>query len=145
MVKIKRKDVQMFKAKTIMSKGVVYVKRDTEVYEAIRTLEENNVTGLPVVNDDMTIAGIITEKDVLHLLYDTENKCTKVGDFMTKGVVSFNEDDSLIDITECLIENSFRRVPITSSGKLVGIISRKDIISYILKLRHEDKSHSQKA
>jgi len=144
-VKIKRKDVQMFKAKTIMSKGVVYVKRDTEVYEAIRTLEENNVTGLPVVNDDMTIAGIITEKDVLHLLYDTENKCTKVGDFMTKGVVSFNEDDSLIDITECLIENSFRRVPITSSGKLVGIISRKDIISYILKLRHEDKSHSQKA
>jgi len=135
----------MFKAKTIMSKGVVYVKRDTEVYEAIRTLEENNVTGLPVVNDDMTIAGIITEKDVLHLLYDTENKCTKVGDFMTKGVVSFNEDDSLIDITECLIENSFRRVPITSSGKLVGIISRKDIISYILKLRHEDKSHSQKA
>jgi len=144
-VKIKRKDVQMFKAKTIMSKGVVYVKRDTEVYEAIRTLEENNVTGLPVVNDDMTIAGIITEKDVLHLLYDTENKCTKVGDFMTKGVVSFNEDDSLIDITECLIENSFRRVPITSGGKLVGIISRKDIISYILKLRHEDKSHSQKA
>jgi len=135
----------MFKAKTIMSKDVVYVKRDTEVYEAIRTLEENDVTGLPVVNDDMTIAGIITEKDVLHLLYDTENKCTKVGDFMTKGVVSFNEDDSLIDITECLIENSFRRVPITSGGKLVGIISRKDIISYILKLRHEDKSHSQKA
>jgi CBS domain-containing protein len=144
-VKIKRKDMQMFKAKTIMSKDVVYVKRDTEVYEAIRTLEENDVTGLPVVNDDMTIAGIITEKDVLHLLYDTENKCTKVGDFMTKGVVSFNEDDSLIDITECLIENSFRRVPITSGGKLVGIISRKDIISYILKLRHEDKSHSQKA
>lgn len=141
----KRKDIQMFKAKTIMSKDVVCVKRDTEVYEAIRTLEENDVTGLPVVNDDMTIAGIITEKDVLHLLYDTENVCRKVEDFMTKGVVSFNEEDSLIDITECLINNSFRRVPITSAGKLVGIISRKDIISYILKLRHEDKSHSQKA
>jgi CBS domain-containing protein len=140
--KIKRKDCEMFKAKTIMTRNVISVKRDTEVYDAIRTLDANDVTGLPVVNDDMTIAGIITEKDVISLLYDTDNKSCKVEDFMTKGVVSFNEDDSLVDITECLIENSFRRVPITSGGKLVGIISRKDIISYILKLRHQDKSHS---
>lgn len=129
----------MFKAKTIMSTKVITVKRQTPVYEAIRTLVENNVTGLPVVNDDMTLAGIITEKDVLRLLYDTERRSDKVEGFMTKGVVSFNEDDSLIDITECLIKNSFRRVPITSGGKLVGIISRKDIISYILKIRHKDK------
>ncbi|MEN6386800.1 MAG: CBS domain-containing protein [Phycisphaerales bacterium] len=127
----------MFKAKTIMSTKLIYVKRQTEVYDAIRTLVENNITGLPVVNDDMTIAGIITEKDVLRLLYETENKSEKVEDFMTKGVVSFNEEDSLIDIAECLIKNSFRRVLITSGGKLVGIISRKDIIAYILKLRHK--------
>jgi CBS domain-containing protein len=130
----------MFKAKSVMSTKLITVKRQTPVYEAIRILVENNVTGLPVVNDDMTIAGIITEKDVLKLLYDTENKSDKVEDFMTKGVVAFNEEDSLIDITECLIKNSFRRVLITSGGKLVGIISRKDIISYILKLRHKDKA-----
>ena len=128
----------MFKAKTIMSTKVITVKRQTAVYDAIRTLVENNVTGLPVINDDMTIAGIITEKDVLRLLYTTDHKSEKVEDFMTKGVVSFNEDDNLVDITECLIKNSFRRVPITSGGKLVGIISRKDIIGYILKLRHKD-------
>jgi CBS domain-containing protein len=129
----------MFKAKTIMTANVISVKRNTEIYEAIRTLAENNVTGLPVVNEDMSIAGIITEKDVLKLLYDVNNTAGKVENFMTKGVVSFNEDDSLIDITECLIKNSFRRVPITAGGKLVGIISRKDIIAYILKLRHKDK------
>jgi CBS domain-containing protein len=128
----------MFEAKTIMSTKVITVKRQTEVYDAIRTMVANNVTGLPVVNDDMTIAGMITEKDVLKLLYDTSQKSTKVEDFMTKGVVGFNEDDNLIDITECLIKNSFRRVPITSGGKLVGIISRKDIIAYILKIRHKD-------
>ena len=130
----------MFKAKTIMTSNVISVKRQTEIYEAIRTLVDHNITGLPVVNDDMSIAGIITEKDVLKLLYDVTSKACKVEDFMTKGVVSFNEEDSLIDITECLIKNSFRRVPITAGGKLVGIISRKDIIAYILKLRHKDKA-----
>ena len=130
----------MFKAKTIMTTNVISVKRGTEIYDAIRTLVENNITGLPVVNDDMSIAGIITEKDVLKLLYDVNSTANKVEDFMTKGVVSFNEDDNLIDITECLIKNSFRRVPVTAGGKLVGIISRKDIIAYILKLRHKDKT-----
>jgi CBS domain-containing protein len=133
-----------FIAKTIMTTNVISVKRQTEIYEAIRTLSDNNITGLPVVNDDMSIAGIITEKDVLKLLYDEESKPGKVEDFMTKGVVGFNEDDSLIDITECLIKNSFRRVPITTGGKLVGIISRKDIIAYILKLRRKDKTLAEK-
>ena len=97
------------------------------------------MTGLPVVNDDMSIIGIVTEKDVLALLYNIEDRMRKVEDFMTEEVVCFDEDDSLISITECLIESNIRRVPITSQGKLVGVISRKDIISYILKLRHKDK------
>ncbi len=130
----------MFKAKTVMTTDVISVHRETEIYEAIRALVENNITGLPVVNDDMSLAGIITEKDVLSLLYNVEDKPCKVEDFMTKGIVSFNENDSLIDIAECFIENDFRRVPIITQGKLVGIVSRKDIITYILKLRHKDKA-----
>ncbi len=129
----------MFKAKTIMTTEVITAKRQTEIYEAMRTLVKNNITGLPVINDDTSLAGIITEKDVLKLLYNIEDRPGQVGDFMTKGIVGFNQDDSLIDITECLIKNNFRRVPIVAKGKLVGIVSRKDIIAYILKLRHKDK------
>ena len=136
----KENDMAIFKAKSIMTTNVASVKRQTPIYEAIRILVEKNITGLPVVNDDMTLAGIISEKDVLRLLYDIEDKPGKVEDFMTKGIVSFNQEDSLIDITECLIKNNFRRVTITSEGKLVGIISRKDIIKFILKLRHKDKT-----
>jgi len=58
---------------------------------------------------------------------------------MTKDPVCFNAEDSLIDIAECFIENNFRRVPIIAEGKLVGVISRKDIIAYILKLRGRNK------
>ena len=132
----------MFKAKDVMKTDVVTIKKQAPIYDAIRTFVESNITGLPVVNDDMTIAGVITEKDVLSLLYNIEDRVGKVEDFMTKGVVSFNQEDSLIDVTECLIKNNFRRVLITSSGVLVGVISRKDIITYILKLRRKDKRTS---
>lgn len=132
--------MEIFKAKNVMTADVAYVKKQTPIYEAIETLVEKNITGLPVVNDDMTLVGIITEKDALKLLYNIENESGKVEDFMTKGIVSFNQDDSIIDIAECLIKNHFRRVTITSEGKLAGIISRKDIIKFILHLRHKNKS-----
>lgn len=122
-----------------MRTEVVTVTPDLPIYEAVRILVENNVTGLPVVNEDMTVAGILSEKDVLSLLYNSEERGGKVRDFMTQGVVSFDQEESLIDIAQCLIEHSFRRVIITSHGKLVGIISRKDIVAYILRLRRKEK------
>jgi CBS domain-containing protein len=105
----------MFEAKTAMTTKVVATTRETEIYDAIRTMVRNNITGLPVVTDKGSVTGIITEKDVLKLLYDPEDDTGTVGDFMTKGVVSFTEDDSLIDITECLIKNSFRRHLVTAA------------------------------
>ena len=129
----------MFKAKDIMTADVISVDRDADIYDAIRTMVEHNITGLPVVNDDGTLAGVVTEKDVFKLLYNNEDQPSKVEKFMTRTTVCFNEDESLIDITECFLENHFRRVPILSGDKLVGVLSRKDIIAYILKLRHEDK------
>ncbi len=130
----------MFKAKDVMKTNLITVGRQTGIHEAIRILVENNITGLPVVNDDMSLAGIISEKDMLGLLYNIEDTPGNVEDFMTDNVVFFNQEDSLIDITESFIASNFRRVPIVTEGKLVGIISRKDIIAYILKLRHKDKA-----
>ena len=130
----------MPEAETIMKTDLVTVTRDTPIYEAIGILVDNNITGLPVVNDDMTLAGIITEKDVMKLLYVNMNEPGKVEDFMTEKVISFDHQDSLIDIAESFMNNHFRRVPILANGKLAGIISRKDIIAYISKLRHKDKA-----
>jgi len=73
----------MFKAKTVMTTAAISVNRQTEIYEAIKTMVENNITGLPVVNDDMSLAGVISEKDVLSLLCNIEDKPGKVKDFMT--------------------------------------------------------------
>jgi CBS domain-containing protein len=73
------------------------------------------------------------------LYHSSENKKWKVvEDFMTQPAIYFDEDEDLDDVCDCLMNNYFRRVPITSKGKLVGIVSRKDIINHILKSMHQN-------
>ena len=122
----------MNEIESIMTIQVITVGRQTPIYNAIEILLENDITGLPVVDDDMKLVGIITEKDILKLLSTLENDSAIVEDFMTKEVMSFDQEEDLIAICECLIRNHFRRIPIVSKRKLTGIISRKDIIKYIL-------------
>ena len=134
----------MFKAKDIMIKSVFTVKKETPIYVAIKLLAEKNITGLPVVSDDMHLVGIITEKDMMKLMYDPDIEYCQVKDLMTSKVVYFDENDKIQDVCKKLIENNFRRVPILSKGKVVGIISRSDIIKFILlkTLKHPNNTSS---
>ena len=118
-----------------MQANVITAKIDTPVYEAIELLLNNNITGLPVVNHNNDLVGIITEKDVIKLLYANIKEDSTVEQFMTKNVVTFDQDDNLTDVAECFIRNNFRRVPILNNGKSIGILSKKDIIAYILKIK----------
>ncbi len=128
----------MVKAREIMNKDILSVKKDTSIFEAVRLLVENNISGLPVVEDDMSLVGLLSEKDVIELFYDFEQAGNKtVGDYMTHPAVSFDESNAMQNICNFLMKNIFRRVPITSGGKLVGIISIRDILDYILKLSRE--------
>ena len=131
----------MLKAKDIMVKEVISVKKDDPIFEAVELLAKNEITGIPVVEEDMTLVGILTEKDVLKLFYASENvENKKVNDFMTQPAVHFNENESLPDVCDCLMNNPFRRVPVTSKGKVVGIVSRPDILEYILQIRRAKAS-----
>lgn len=129
------------KAEEIMNRHVVCVHCETTIYDAVRLMVDNRITGMPVVDDDNGLVGIFTEKDVLRLvsdlhlldlLHDLKGSEAKVEDFMTKKVVSFTPDSEMVDVCDCLRNNSFRRVPILEDGKVVGIICRKDIIAHIV-------------
>ncbi len=129
----------MLEAKDIMTRNVVCIKKNIPVVDAIRLMSKNNITGIPVVEDDMTLIGILSEQDVLRLFhtYDDEKDRT-VNDFMTQPAIHFEEVECLLDVCYCLRDNSIRRVPVTSNGKVVGVISRSDILKYILQLCDED-------
>jgi len=131
----------MFKAKDIMTKVVITARPEMPIYDAIRTLADRNITGLPVVDADLTLVGVLSEKNVLKTLYAAEGSPEQtVKDFMSTDVISFDANASLIDLCDCLTERNFRRVPITEDGKLLGIVSRSDIIRAILRLKHQQAS-----
>jgi len=119
--------------KEIMTKNVICVKKNTPLPEALEYLERHNISGLPVVEDDMTLAGVLSEKDVLRFFYDeTDVKNKSVGEYMTSPAISFDETDDLHKVCTCLENHFIRRLPVTNEGKLTGVVSRRDIINYIL-------------
>ena len=120
-------------AKDVMSRKMITVKEDTGIKEAIRVLVENNITGLPVVSEDMRLLGIVTEKDILRALYDRSVGIARrtVADLMTSEISSFDENDDLMKVYESLMASNFRRVTVLSEGKLAGVISRRDMIKFL--------------
>jgi len=128
----------MLKAKDIMTENIISVREDTPIYEAVEIIVKHGISGMPVVTDDMTLVGIVSEKDLIKLFYAKEGENDRVCDFMTQPAVHFDEDESLLDVCDFLMKNIFRRVPITSKNKLAGIISIKDVLGYILELSRED-------
>lgn len=137
----------MVKAKDIMSTTVTTVHEYANVMEVIKLLVEHNVTGLPVVDDEGRLLGMVTEKDILMLLlYDPNVKGKTVTDLMTTEITHFDENENLMSIFESLVRSNFRRVPILSEGRLVGIVSRRDIIKFLSakakKVQKEDEDES---
>jgi CBS domain-containing protein len=130
----------MIRAKNIMTKDVITVKRDTPIYEAIELMAKHDISGMPVVNGDMTLVGILSEKDVIILFYTSESGENKiVKDFMTEPAIYFDENEDLVSVCDFLSKNIFRRVPVTSKGKVVGVISVRDVLEYILRTKVHKK------
>ena len=126
----------MVKVKEVMQTSLTTISKDMSIQDAIKILVEKKITGLPVVEDDMTLVGIVSEKDVLVMAYriisditDSDTNSRTVEKVMTRNVVSFRPDDNLADVCQCFINKPFRRVTIVQDDKLVGLISRKDIIA----------------
>lgn len=117
------------KIENIMSRNVITVKEETSIDELIRLLVEHEITGVPVVSEELNVLGVITEKDILSSLY--YNRPVFIPELMTRDVVCFDIDSEVIEVAECLMENNFRRIPILSKGKLVGIVSRSDVIKLL--------------
>lgn len=128
----------MLPVKSIMTTGVITVKADTPIYEALYLLAKNKISGIPAVDGEDKVIGILSEKDVLRILVDKKLDHKKtVDDYMSRDVICFQEDDSAIDVCKFFIRSNIRRVPIVKDNKLVGILSRADIIPLILEAKNK--------
>jgi len=130
----------MPKAQDVMNRNLVYLTKHASMVEAAKLLMVNDITGIPIVDEDMRLVGIITEKDILDLYHIMQYPCDRtVNSSMSHEVVSFDVNDDLDDICTCLRNEYFRRVPITREGRLAGVISRHDLIVYLLRSKRRNE------
>ena len=147
-------------AKDVMTIDVVTVSPDTEVSDIAKLLLERHISALPVVDGDGGVVGIVSEGDLLHrretdtekhrnwwlgFLVGSEQRAaeyskshgTKASEIMSREVVTVNEDAQLGDIAELLEIRRIKRVPVLRDGKLVGIVSRANLLHGLAARREE--------
>ena len=146
-------------ARDIMTRDVITVSPDEKVEEVARLLVENKISGIPVVGEERQLLGIITEKDLIVkaselkvpfylILFDSiifmdnplrfnsdmkKYSASRVRDAMTTRVVTVEEDTEVSKVVEIMQNDSINRVPVLRHGKLVGIITRNDILKSLVR------------
>ena len=145
------------KATDVMATNVITVRPDTPVATIAEVLLANRISAVPVVNDKDVLVGIVSEGDLIHrveagterhrswwleLLTGKEtlahefvmSHARKAADVMTRPVISVQPDTPLGDIASLLEKHRIKRVPVASNGKIVGIVSRANLIQALVNL-----------
>ena len=127
----------MYQVKDIMTDRVVGVGPDATIDEAITLLLDHRVSGLPVVDDNGLLLGVISEIDIIDLVYKADIEASTVRDYMTRDVRSLDAEASLDDAAGIFCRKSIRRIPIVRDGRLVGVLSRRDLIRFVREVRKQ--------
>ena len=122
----------MYQAADVMSKKVITVSPSATAEDTIRMLYLNRISGAPVVDADGELLGLITEFQLLGVVFDPELKEVRVGTFMTRDVLTVDESDLLSNVASLMVSHRIRRLPVVRNNKVVGIVARRDVIGYML-------------
>jgi predicted transcriptional regulator len=112
-------------ASDIMTRKVHTIHPGASAQEAARLLSQEHISGAPVVDANGRVIGIVTEADIISKV-DREGLC--VADIMSHDVIAVGEETAVNDIALLFAERNIKRVPVLHNGKLVGIVSRADIV-----------------
>jgi predicted transcriptional regulator len=112
--------------------------------EATKVLAKNKFSGAPVVNEKNELIGMLSEKDCLKTIVDSyynqrPSSSSKVKDYMSANVISVGPSKTVIEVAYMFVHSNFKRFPVVESGKLVGQISRSDVLKLISDLKPDVK------
>lgn len=113
----------------VMTRGVLTVRPDQPVDDAVAVIVDQVITSVPVVDGDLRCVGIVSESDVLG------RKGRVVADIMTRDVVTVDEDTPLEDAAEVFLTRRIRRLPVMRQGRLVGVLTRADLLRHVRETR----------
>jgi CBS domain-containing protein len=132
----------------IMTRKLVILSPDMDIYEAMRTLIKKGISGAPVIDDDGNLLGILSEYDCLKVLTAGAYEGLpegKVADYMTCPATTVKPTASLIDVVTLFTKNPIRRIPVMDKGgQLLGLISRRDVLVAIESIRGNTRLYGAK-
>jgi CBS domain-containing protein len=129
------------KAEDIMARRLVTLRPDMSVIRAMRTLLEHRVSGAPVLDDSGQLCGIVSEIDCMRILtsgqfsQDSHDEDARVVDIMTTDVQTIGPGLDLFGIAQQFLSRSIRRLPVIENGRLIGMVSRRDVLAGVESMR----------
>ena len=123
--------IQSCIVKDYMARTMVTLKPETDVLDAIHELVQHRIAGAPVVDDEGNLVGMLSEFDCMKVALNAGyhgNWGGPVRDFMSDGVKTVDAEMSIIDLAQLFISSRFRRFPVMKGNRLVGQISRRDVL-----------------
>lgn len=117
--------------KDYMARTLVTLKPETDVLDAIHELVAHRIAGAPVVDDEGSLVGMLSELDCMKVALNAGyhgNWGGPVRDFMSDGVKTVDAEMSIIDLAQLFINSPYRRFPVMKGNRLVGQISRRDVL-----------------
>ncbi|EAS20918.1 CBS domain-containing protein [Nonlabens mediterrranea] len=134
---------QAFQVKDFMTRKLVTFNPDQGITTVMETLLKQRITGGPVVNERKELVGIISDTDLMHVIGDSRYHNMPVGDrkvsdYMSKQVDTIDAEADIFEAATRFLKTGHRRFPVTENGKLIGQISRMDVIIAATQLKGED-------
>lgn len=126
------------KVRDYMTTQVITVNPETELLRAAHTLLKHEIAAAPVVDEGGNLVGILTERDCIRVVlgagYHSEFG-GRVVDYMSRNVKTIEADASIVDAAKLFCGQKFHRYPVMENGQLVGLLSRRDVMRALERLR----------
>lgn len=126
-----------------MATNLITFSPDTPIETAIESFLTHKISGAPVVDVKGKLVGILSEKDCMKTLFEASyynNLGGYVKEYMSTEVTTVDVNDTLSNVADSFMKSRFRRFPILEGDKLVGQISRRDVLRAIHQLSNEEQS-----
>ncbi len=130
---------EKIQARQYMSKSLVTLRPNMDVLQAVHLLVEHKISGAPVLDDHGNIVGMLTERDCMEVVLKASYHGElggQVEQYMSRVVRTVDVDSSLLDLAQMFVNSPYRRYPVMDGNRLVGIISRRDMLRAVQDLAH---------
>ncbi|MFI8479890.1 CBS domain-containing protein [Pseudomonas sp. NPDC078700] len=123
--------LKSIKVRDYMTTHLVTFRAETDLFTAINRLLEHRISGAPVVDTQGRLIGLISEGDCLRATLSGayyESIGGTVGDYMSRDIESISPETSVIEVSERFLQGKLGRMPVIADGRLIGQISRSDVL-----------------